>query len=290
MTPHPTPSAASTPSAATTATGPVARRLLVGVAAAVLALGAVGCSSEGSDDPATPEVLEQPGTDPTSEAPLDLPDGDGEPDLPDLGGDPAASLAEQCDAYVELGGAVAGLGERDVATVAGDFAEIAPIDIGAYAETLAAAIASAGSDPDALTSAETMGALAQVGNFFFDQCELDEQLQITATEDGVSSFPATVTAGRVGIELANMTIDDEPAQLVLARRDDGDDRAVEELEGLTADQLAEDNDPVGVLWTGSSDDTVAWLFDLEPGSYLAVSNLPSGGDEAVSVVAFEVVA
>lgn len=276
---------------------PTSRRLLVGVAAALLALGTVGCGSD--DDGPSPQIVADPtadptadpGTDPTSEDPLDGPVIDDGSDLPDLGGgDPAARLAAQCDAYVELGAAVAGLADRDVVTVAEDFAEVAPIDIGTYAEALATAIVSAGSDPNALTSDETMDALAQVGNFFFDQCELDDRHQLIATEEGVPSFPETVKAGRVGIELANMTTDDEPVQLVLARRDDDDPRTAEELSALTADQLAEDHDPVAVLWTESSDHTVAWLYDLEPGSYLAVSSRPSGGEDAVSVVIFEATA
>jgi hypothetical protein len=265
-------------------TTPLARRLLAGVAALALTAGLVACGSDDQPAAITDDELVDPSTDHVGS---DHPGGDhpgtSQPDggglgTGGLGG--AASLEAACQGYVEVGQAMAGLVDGDPVEVLTDFAETAPLDVRAYAMVVAQGFAAAEDDPSAMAGEDFRTSLAQVGNFFFDHCELSEQIQVSAVDFAFTGLPSQVEAGVVGIELANVTASGEPHELVLLRRPDGDARSATELAHAPMEELMADHELVAVAWAETADDTMAVLVDLEPGSYLAICTIPTAGDPA----------
>ena len=249
-----------------TPTRPI-RRSLAAALVAGLALGAAACGDGGSS-----VAIEAPGGEVPGSGDPTLP-GDGSP-LP--GGDPAGStsLEESCTAFSALGRALAGGG--DAGPALRDFATAAPIDIRAYAEELAAAVEERG--VAALAEPDTAGSVGQVGNFFYDQCELAEQHQLTVDENGFNGLPDHLPAGRIGIELSNLTTKDSAHGLLLVRRAEGDERTGSDLAGLGIAELAEGGEAAGIVWVADADSTGATVIDVEEGRYLAICVFPGEGE------------
>lgn len=254
-------------------TTPHRRRLLRSLAATAgltLAAGLVACGGDdsGADD-----------TDRTTIAVADAPDDTMAPG-PD---NPASgATAAQCDAYAAASAAIADGGDPAAAgPVLDALVADAPPTIAQPTQTFVDGFKAAlDGAPEALDTAEFTSALGYVGGYYFDNCELSGRLDVTGTDYTFGGLPQEVDAGRVGLRLVNISEGNEPHELVLLRRPDGDTRTTSEVLGLDPDTLFGEYQLAGVAWANVPSAQMSVLLDLEPGAYLAICNLPTKGDEA----------
>jgi hypothetical protein len=119
-----------------------------------------------------------------------------------------------------------------------------------------------------------------VGSYYFDNCELAAQIDVTGADYAFAGIPEEVDAGLVGIRFTNISEGEEPHELFLMRRPDGDTRTVEEIAGLDQETVFGEYQPVGVAFANTPDSSMSVLLNLEAGEYVAICNLPTAGDEA----------
>jgi hypothetical protein len=249
--------------------------VLAAAVAVALAAGLVACGGDDSSTDRRPaEDTVAPADD--TDAPADT-IADDDP-LP--GGD--ADLAEQCALYTKVSHAIGGGGDPTEAVV--DLTQLAfnaPAQIAAETVTFVDGFTAAvNGDPAALETAEFTSALGYVGSYFFDHCELADQLEVTGGDYTYGGLRQEITAGTVGIRFVNISAANEPHELALLRRPDGDTRSIEEIAELDPDTLFTEYEPVGVAWANVPAASMSVLLDVTPGDYVVICNLPTKGDES----------
>lgn len=190
------------------------------------------------------------------------------------GGDSAAF----CQARVDLE-AQFGAEEPDVAAVTGileDFGAAAPADLAGNVTGLSAALASAaesGSDPAEDPAFDEN--LAPIDEYVLAECGFDT-IDVTAGEYQFTGIPTTVPAGTVAFSFTNDG--SEPHELIMFKRADGEERPIEELLALPEEQMFSALTFAGAAQADPGR-TTASIPTLEPGSYIGVCFLPTGGVE-----------
>jgi len=234
-------------------TTPTRHRLLAASAGVVLAAGLLAC---GGDDAGTDDTTTPPTT-------------------------AAADLAGACEQYTTISHALAG--DPSAAGPALDaLAAAPPAEIAAPARTFVDGFKAAlGGDPAVFESADFAGAVGEVGSYFFDHCELAAQIEVTGADYAYAGIPQEVDAGVVGIRFVNISTGDEPHELFLMRRPDGDTRSVDDIALLDQETVFAEYQPVGVAFANAPESSMTVLLNLEAGEYIAVCNLPTKGDETV---------
>src|SRR3546814_7465974 len=81
------------------------------------------------------------------------------------------------------------------------------------------------------------------------------------------------------IRFTNDTEHDEPHEMVLFRRNDGVDDPIEDLLALPEDEVMSKVSMAGVVFADAPGSEAAAMLDLEPGSYVAICFIPTGGAE-----------
>lgn len=188
--------------------------------------------------------------------------------------------AEACDAYVGLGSAMAG----DPAA-AGDaidaFTATAPEtladDAAVIGETYTAM--AEGGDPSAFGEPEFVEAAAAVADAYFAGCDPSEVLEVSGIDYGFEGIPDEIDAGRVAIRFTNDTTHDEAHEMVLFRRNDGVDDPIEDLLALPEEEIFSKVAMAGVVFADAPGSEATTMLDLEPGSYVALCFIPTGGGE-----------
>src|SRR3546814_12221199 len=79
------------------------------------------------------------------------------------------------------------------------------------------------------------------------------------------------------IRFTNDTEHDEPHEMVLFRRNDGVDDPIEDLLALPEDEVMSKVSMAGVVFADAPGSEAAAMLDLEPGSYVAICFIPTGG-------------
>lgn len=232
------------------------RRLSAASLALALTLGAAACGDDDSDDTG--------GEPPAGESAA----GD------DLSAQDAALPAAACEAYAGFSAGLVGDPSAIGATLA-DLEAALPETLAADGTAVAAAFDSQG--PDALSSPDFNEPMSAIGSAVYDGCEADTQLDVTGVDYAFEDLPEQVDGGRVALRFTNGS-EAEPHELVLMRRNDGVTASVDELMALPQDQVMAQLTMAGVVFADPGVSQVL-LMDLEPGSYIAVCMIPTGGDE-----------
>ncbi len=103
-----------------------------------------------------------------------------------------------------------------------------------------------------------------------------EQVDLSAVNYAFVDMPATLPAGTASFSLTNDA--DEDHEMILFRKNDGEDRTAEELLGLPQDEGEQSVTFSGVTFA-SPGQTGYVAAELEPGSYFTACFLPVGGGE-----------
>ncbi len=192
--------------------------------------------------------------------------------------DSTALPAAACDAYSTIGAAMFGdpSGVPDAAvTLAAEAPEELRDAAATYGNTFAAAF---DGDEAAMESPEFAAAAEQLGAAAYETCDSVEQLDVSGIDYGFEGLPAEVDAGRVAIRFTNDTAADEQHELVLMKKADGVTETAVELLELPEDELMTKVVPAAVVFADEQGGQSASLVDLEPGSYVAICMIPTGGD------------
>ena len=190
----------------------------------------------------------------------------------------AGDSAAFCQARVDLE-AQFGAEQPDVAAVTGtleDFEAAAPADLVENVTGLSGALATAaesGGDP---AEDPAFGEnLAPIDEYVLAECGF-ETVEVTAAEYTFDGIPATVPAGTVAFSFTNDG--SEAHELIMFKRAEGEERPIEELLALPEDQMFS-----ALTFAGAAQaepgETTASIPTLEPGRYIGVCFLPTGGVE-----------
>jgi hypothetical protein len=233
------------------------RQLAVASLALALTVGAAACGDDGDDEAQPVDAAEQAG-------------GDQDGGLGAQAGLPAAA----CQAYADFSAGIAG----DPSTLGGTLEELQA----ALPETLTAdgtAVVQAfdAQGPEALGSPDFNEPMSAIGAAVWDGCTSDAQLDVTGVDYAFQDLPEQVGAGQVAIRFTNGS-EAEPHEMVLMRRNDGVTAGAEELLSLPEEQVMSQVTMAGVVFADPGASQVL-LADLEPGSYIAICMIPTGGAE-----------
>lgn len=231
------------------------RRLALASLAMALVVGGAACGDD--DEPAAGE--EAGGAD----------GGDGA-GLGTQRGLPAAA----CEAYAGFAAGLVG-DPATIGPVLTDLEVALPESLAGEGDAVVAAYEAQG--PDALGSPDFNEPMAAIGEAVYDGCEVDTRLEVTGVDYGFDDLPRQVDAGSVALRFTNAS-EVEQHELVLMRRNDGTTASVDELMALPPDQLMSQLTMAGVVFADPGGSQVL-LGELEPGSYIAVCMIPTGGDE-----------
>jgi hypothetical protein len=196
--------------------------------------------------------------------------------------DDATASPEACDAYATVSGKllVGMVDPAEAPAVLETFTTTAPDaiadDAATVAEGIAAMFAETG-DPFADEAFTT--ALARTGQHFYDACAVAEQLDVEGVDYAFTELPDEIDAGRVALRVTNESERGEPHEIVLLRRPDGDETPVAEVAMLPMEELMGSYQMAGVAFADATGASFVTFLDLEPGSYVAICNLPTDGDE-----------
>lgn len=276
MSPHPITSHTST--ARTPRPGGrsrAARAAVLGVALVAGVLTACGDDDEAGD---TPDAAAT-----TSIATADAPDT---PDTPDSTGVPGGGdLDGACDDYATITGGFL-TGQADPAgapDVLDHFVANAPAEIADSAAVIRDGLTALFAGDEGVFADPDFGAaLSDAGDHLFSVCPTTASAEVAAGDYRFDGLPAEIEAGRFAVRFINTSTAGEPHELILLRRPDGDDTAVDELIHLPMEQLMADYQMAGVVFSDAAGVANTAFFDLEAGSYVAICTIPVLGDEASS--------
>jgi hypothetical protein len=197
--------------------------------------------------------------------------------------DASEASAEACDAYATVSGRLL-IGMVDPAeapVVLETFTTTAPDAIAADATVVADGIrAMFAEEGDPFADTDFTSALSEVGEHYFDACEVGTKVDAEGVDYAFEGVPAEVDAGRVAIRFTNETEQGEPHEIVLLRRPDGDTTPVAEIAAMPMEELMGSYQMAGVAFADSAGSSFVTFLDLEEGSYVAICNLPTAGDES----------
>jgi hypothetical protein len=202
----------------------------------------------------------------------------------DDAGDEETLSAAGCDAFASIGAAMFGdpAGMPDsIAALSAEASEDLRPSASAYGDAL---LASFDGDEDAMTSPEFRSADAEVGEAVLASCDTVADLEVRGIDFAFEGIPDQIDAGRVSIEFTNGTADAEPHEMFVMRRLDGADETVAELLEMPEEELFGKVAPAAVAYADDAGGTNVALVDLEPGAYIAICMIPTGGDGAPHAV------
>jgi hypothetical protein len=196
--------------------------------------------------------------------------------------EPEGDDATACDTWLEIADAFNG--EPTVEQMDPLFDELTANAPGEIADDIDVAVTTARhvletGDFAAFETPEMGEALSNTDGYFFDACEADEKIEVTAVDYAFTGFPDELGAGLTFAKLTNGSTAGESHELLVMRRADGESASFEELLSLGEEEAAGRIEFVGAAFAASEgDESVAYL-DLTPGDYVAVCFVPVGGGE-----------
>jgi hypothetical protein len=194
--------------------------------------------------------------------------------------DTAAMSTAACDAYATIGASMFGdpsAVPEAAATLAAEAPEELHESAVTYGNTFVAAF---DGDEAALESPEFVAAAEELGAAAYETCESAAQLDVEGIDYGFEGLPEEVDSGRLAIRFTNATSADEQHELVLMKKADGVTQTAAELLELPEEELMSAAVPVAVVFADEKGGESVSLVDLEPGSYVAICMIPTGGDGA----------
>lgn len=235
------------------------RQLVTASLALALVVGAAACGDD--DESSSGEASGQAG-------------GNGNGSSNGNGGGQGGLPAEACQAYAGFTAGLVG-DPTTIGPALTDLQAALPEGLAADGEAVVAAFDAQG--PEALGSPDFNEPISAIGQAVYDGCEADSRLDVSGVDYGFVHLPEQVDAGQVALRFTNDS-EAEQHELVLMRRNDGVTASVEELMALPQDQVMSQLTMAGVVFADPGA-TQVLLSELEPGSYIAVCMIPTGGDE-----------
>jgi hypothetical protein len=152
--------------------------------------------------------------------------------------------------------------------------ETAPEEIAEDAATAAglAREAAGSGDQSVLESEEFLSADAAIDEYMLAECGY-EQLEATGVDYEYEGIPDTVTSGTVAVTFHNEG--EELHEIGLVRINDGVDLSIEELLALPEEEAMSQVTFTGVAFAGPGESSTTFL-SMEPGRYAAVCFVPEG--------------
>jgi hypothetical protein len=203
--------------------------------------------------------------------------GCGEDTIEEAGGDVTAF----CDSYIEM--QQASDTEEELTALAEEaealFDEVqanAPQEVSGQVGVVVDATRQAAAEgtPEAFMSREFNDAAIEVESYLFDNCEFDEQLDVTGVEYAFEGVPDTVSAGRIALRFTNDG--DEDHEFILFRKNDGVTESFDEILGLPGEQSEELMTFVTAASVVLPGESVERVFEAEAGEYIALCFIPVG--------------
>ncbi len=174
----------------------------------------------------------------------------------------------------EIVAAVQGFGAEVLRPLADEIVATAPAAVAAEVETLSAAIddlaagnLEAMSNPDVQASSDTFDA------FVDDECGWTS-LAVTATDYTFTGIPDAIDPGPTRFRLTNEGR--EAHEVLVFRRNAGTDQSIDELLALSDEEVFGLVTPVGNPAFATPGGSESVVFDLAPGSYVALCLIPTG--------------
>jgi hypothetical protein len=170
--------------------------------------------------------------------------------------------------------AVQGFGAEVMRPLADEIVAAAPAAIDAEVEMLSAAIDDlAAGNLEAMDSPDVQAASDTFDAFVDDECGWTS-LAVSATDYTFTGIPDAIDAGPTRFRLTN---DGQEAHEVLVfRRNTGTDQSIEELLSLSDAEALDLVTPVGNPAFATPGGRESVVFDLTPGSYIALCLIPTG--------------
>ena len=190
--------------------------------------------------------------------------------------------AVACDTWLDI--AAAFNGEPTIEQMEPLFAEMeanAPAEI---ADDLDVAISTARQvletgDFAAFETPEMGEALSNSDGYFFEHCEADSKVEVTAVDYAFTGIPDELDAGLTFAKLTNGSSGGEAHELLIMRKVDGETAGFDELLALGEEEAAGRIEFVGAAFAAAEGDSSVAYLDLTPGEYVAVCFVPVGGGE-----------
>ena len=242
-----------------TTTSPTRRaRILLAGGVALTALLAGACSD---DDTASSSTT-------TTEAPAQA-------ELIGEAVDPAA-----CEGFAALSAAMTG-DPSAAGEAIEQFEGSVPDELAEQGEIVASAFRGAMDGDDAAMASEEFGAAhSAVGTAMFEGCPASARVDVTGVDYGFEGVPEQVAAGNVAVRFTNQTSNEEPHELILLSRPEGDDTPLDELAAMAPDELMSSMPMAGVVFADRQGSESTAFMELEPGRYVAICTIPVGGGES----------
>ncbi|MGD9705723.1 MAG: hypothetical protein AB7Q42_15435 [Acidimicrobiia bacterium] len=187
--------------------------------------------------------------------------------------------AAACDAFVGVSAIFTG-DPSSAGAVLESFVGALPEDLRDDGEAVSNGLQAAfAGDEAAMSSPEYVDANTAIGEAMYEGCDTAQKLDVAGIDYGFEGLPDSVKAGRVAIQFTNKTKNDEAHEMFIVVRNEGTTETFEELDALPEEELFSKVTPVGVVFADQADGVATTLLDLQPGSYIAVCNIPVGGGE-----------
>lgn len=183
----------------------------------------------------------------------------------------------------EIVAAVQGFGAEVLRPLADEIVATAPATVTTEVETLSAAIDDlAAGKIEAMESPDVQAASDTFDAFVDEECGWTS-LAVTATDYAFTGIPDAIDPGPTRFRLTN---DGQEAHEVLVfRRNAGTDQSIDELLALSDEEVFGLVTPVGNPAFATPGGSESVVFDLAPGSYIALCLIPAGIVDETSIPA-----
>ena len=135
-------------------------------------------------------------------------------------------------------------------------------------------------DEEAMFSPEFVEAFETVGDAMWAGCEAQSRPDVTGVDYGFEGLPSEVPAGLMALRFTNGTSSEEPHELIILQRPPGDTTPLDDIAGMSPEQIMEDFPMIGVVFVDSPEAASTSFIDLPTGSYIAICTIPVGGGES----------
>lgn len=154
-----------------------------------------------------------------------------------------------------------------------------PDDLADDAETYVSGLtASFEGDEAAMTDDSFLTASSTLGDAVFEDCGTAGAIDVDGVDFGFEGLPDELDAGRTVFRLTNATESAEAHEMFIARKADGVTESLSELLALPEEEGMSKIIPTGVVFSDAPGGQATTLVDLEPGDYVAICMIPTGGD------------
>ena len=182
-----------------------------------------------------------------------------------------------CDAYADVSASFFG-DPAEVPTKLEALESAMPDDLADDTETYVSGLtAGFEGDEEAMTDEAFLDASSTLGDAVFDDCGTAGAIDVDGVDFGFDGLPEELDAGRTVFRFTNATEAGEAHEMFIARKADGVTESLSELLALPEEEGMAKIIPTGVVFSDAPGGQATTLVDLEPGEYVAICMIPTGG-------------